>query len=112
MALLKFEAVGVSKNTTPGFVYFIRAEVGGPVKIGWATNVGSRLYQMQAHNPFKLTVLGGFAGSGKDERVLHDRFAAHRLHGEWFEPVEELLAEATKHAALEWRPMKSKRQAA
>lgn len=77
---------------TEGFIYFVQAEAGGLVKIGWATNVEKRLATMQMVCPIPLTVLARFAGSVPAERALHQRFAAHRQHGEWFSPCPELMA--------------------
>lgn len=74
-----------------GWIYFIQQINGGPIKIGWATNVERRCVVMQAVNPYQLSVLGKFKGTIDDERRLHDEFAAVRLHGEWFEPTPELL---------------------
>nr|WP_144036753.1 GIY-YIG nuclease family protein [Sphingopyxis witflariensis] len=44
----------------------------------------------------KLSVLASGWGTLKDERILHDRFAAHRLHGEWFERHPDILAEVER----------------
>jgi len=82
---------GVSTLTTPGFVYFIQGVAGGLIKIGWATKPEVRLAGMQSHCPVRLRILLTIHGTGKDERELHKRFAGARRHGEWFEPVEELL---------------------
>lgn len=83
---------GVSNRTTPGFIYFIQADCGGLVKIGWATKPEVRMAQMQAHCPVILTLLHHEPGNGKQERELHARFAALRKHGEWFSAGEDLLA--------------------
>ena len=74
-----------------GEVYFIQADCGGPIKIGVSACADSRLDQLQQYSPFPLRVLATMPGGFKKERQLHARFAAHRLHGEWFEAVPELL---------------------
>lgn len=56
----------VSKLTTPGHIYFIQAESGGLVKIGWATCPKTRMARMQAHGPLKLVLLHSEPGNGKN----------------------------------------------
>lgn len=74
-------------------VYFIRALQGGLIKIGVAANVTSRLAEIQRMCPIPLTIVATIAGLGQmGETALHHRFAAARRHGEWFEPVADLLA--------------------
>lgn len=81
----------VSTLTTPGFVYFVQAEIGGLVKIGWATKPAERVRNMQRWCPVKLTILFSVPGDGKMEAELHRRFKSARQHGEWFEPVPEIF---------------------
>jgi hypothetical protein len=92
---------GTSTLTTPGNVYFIQAEIGGLIKIGWASDPDLRLERMQPHSPLVLRLLFCYPGNGRQERELHTKFAAARKHGEWFEPVPALLAhiEACKASA-------------
>ena len=90
----------VDKSSTfailDGLIYFIQAVDGGPIKIGVTDqHPNRRLEQFQAGCPVKLCVLGTTPGDQWAEDRLHKRFAAHRLHGEWFEPVDELVEVAT-----------------
>jgi hypothetical protein len=78
------------------FVYFIQAEGGGPIKIGRSRDPQSRLSTLQTAHGARLRILSTRRGSSDVERGLHARFAAHRTSGEWFEPVPELVAEATR----------------
>lgn len=75
----------------PFRVYFI--DDGTAVKIGIALDPLARLDALQTGNPRRLDLIGSIEGDLGDERVLHDRFAAHRLVGEWFDrrPVREWL---------------------
>jgi hypothetical protein len=74
-------------------VYFIQAEGGGPIKIGVTTgSAETRLASLQTGSPVKLRIVTTTPGDPALERKLHHRFAAHRLHGEWFSPAPELLA--------------------
>lgn len=74
-----------------GFVYFIQAEAGGLIKIGFATDVTGRLDTLQTGSPVKLVVVGSMPGVIQDESGLHERFAHLRRHGEWFESADDLL---------------------
>ena len=73
-------------------VYFIQADIGGPIKIGHAACISARMDTFQAGCPFKLVLLGHIPSGGqKLELRLHDKFDHFRLHGEWFEPDQDLL---------------------
>lgn len=72
-------------------VYFIQAGDSGPIKIGIAMNLLSRIKHLQSQSPLKLNLLATIEGGLPKEREIHKRFSAHRLHGEWFSPGEELL---------------------
>lgn len=78
-------------SKTKSYVYFIQGEKGGPIKIGYSTNVESRVKELQTGFPTKLVVLALIPGRIWHETELHKRFQKHRLHGEWFKPVPELL---------------------
>ena len=65
------------------FVYFI-GSVRPFVKIGYSTFVPGRLAELQKANPEPLRVLGVMIGRSLLERALHQRFADHWVHGEWF----------------------------
>lgn len=79
------------KPQRKGFVYFVQAEDGGPIKIGWAQDVASRVRQLQVGQSRRLRVIDAIKCSRTYERKLHRQFAASRLFGEWFEPTPELL---------------------
>ncbi len=72
-------------------VYFLQAQTGGPIKIGWSTDVKRRLDALQPGCPYPLSILLCVRGTLFDEQLLHRKFARFRLHGEWFEPAEALL---------------------
>lgn len=74
-------------------VYFIGPKRGDLVKIGYAADLVSRLRHLQTGSPVKLEVLAAIAGGLDLERTYHRQFAAHRLHGEWFTPHPDILAE-------------------
>ena len=73
-------------------IYFIGTR-GGPVKIGQALNLKTRLSGIQTGNPHKLELLAFVWADGSLEWEYHERFASTRMHGEWFEWSSELEAE-------------------
>lgn len=74
-----------------GFVYFIGCPETLRLKIGHAINPYARLSALQTGSPTKLVMTAMHPGSHEDERKLHEKFAAHRLHGEWFELHEDIF---------------------
>ena len=88
-------------NRGPRSVYFIQPVDGGPIKIGIAAHVLGRLSGLQTGSPVELRVLGVIPGVRQSyEAELHERFAATRRHGEWFEPTPELMAFIAVHAEV------------
>jgi hypothetical protein len=79
-------------------VYFIQANKNGPIKIGKATDVNRRFYQLQQRHPEPLKILGIVDGYTQEELDFHRQFASFRLHGEWFEPSPELTDFITTNA--------------
>lgn len=73
-----------------GFVYFIQTS-GGPVKIGRSIRPEVRLAEIQLMSPVPLHLAAAIPGGADKETELHRRFAYCRLHGEWFDPVPELM---------------------
>lgn len=72
-------------------VYVIRAGDDGAVKIGVARNVLRRIATLQNAHPSPLTLLRAVQGGVREEQRLHAKFAQHRIGGEWFSPVQEVL---------------------
>lgn len=73
-------------------IYFIQAE-NGHIKIGFTDgeDANVRLATLQTGSPVLLKLLGTIEGTVEHEKDLHRRFAAHRVHGEWFQAIPELL---------------------
>jgi hypothetical protein len=80
-------------------IYFIKDTVTQAIKIGFSTKPAKRLAVLQTANPHKLIILGAVTGGHKDEDIYHDKFAQHRLEGEWFkgEIIEEVLSIIDAH---------------
>jgi hypothetical protein len=66
-------------------VYFIEAVGLERVKIGYTEALVSRLAHLQISSPVRLRVLAVVKGNRELEAKFHSRFAALRLHGEWFQ---------------------------
>lgn len=79
-------------------VYFIGGDE-GPIKIGLSNGPLERLAQFQVGSPVRLRIHALADGGLALERDYHRRFAAHRLHGEWFSPAPEILAEIDRLCA-------------
>lgn len=77
------------QRESQGLVYIAGA---GPdtVKIGFTTNVRSRLKGLSTGSPTEIEVLAVFPGTMADERELHQRFAKDHLRGEWFRLSPEI----------------------
>ena len=72
-------------------IYFIKSD-SGHVKIGCSDNdVSQRLLALQCATPFKLTVLKTIPGDYEQERLIHKKFKAHRVRGEWFLLTDDIL---------------------
>ena len=82
-----------SNERFPKQIYFLRRADGvGPIKIGVSRLPARRLAEFFRWSPYELELLASVSGSSAWERGLHHRFAAYRLHMEWFAPSPALLA--------------------
>lgn len=79
-------------------VYFVGGDVGA-IKIGMTIAPLERLAAFQFNSPIDLRILAMTAGGTKEEKAYHRQFAAHRLHGEWFSPAPDILAEIERLSA-------------
>jgi hypothetical protein len=72
-------------------IYFIRA-YNQFIKIGYTTDLSSRIKQLQTSNAFKLHVKAVLPGCQKTEKALHRMFAhlTTGAHNEWFKYGEDL----------------------
>jgi hypothetical protein len=80
-------------------IYFIQDKTTGAIKVGWSKNPKRRLGTLQTATPNELVLLGTVQGGLEHEAGLHDRFAQHRLQGEWFRGT--ILAEVLQVIARE-----------
>lgn len=73
------------------FVYFIRGQNTGMVKIGLAKHPRQRLGDLQVGCTERLELIAAIPGDQDLEHAMHVRFAALRSHGEWFHGQDDLL---------------------
>ena len=83
-----------------GTIYFVGPE-DGPIKIGFARRLEFRLRDLRTMSPLPLVVHARIEGAPLLERAYHKQFAAHRLHGEWFDPHPDILVEIDRLASSE-----------
>jgi len=77
-------------------VYFIGG-AGGAIKIGFTQqDLHERVKCIQTGSPVKLVVPATQNAPKVRERHYHQRFAEHRLFGEWFSPAPDILAEIAR----------------
>lgn len=76
-------------------VYFVGWE-NGPIKIGVAINVATRLRFLQIGCPYDVQLWATASGGRRTEKDYHRRFAVHRLRGEWFERCPEIEEEIAR----------------
>lgn len=88
--LIRREGPAVFALPEERWIYFIQGLPRGPIKIGSTHDVKRRVADLQTGHPWKLRILGVCRGDIRLELELHERFAASRLHGEWFSPSREL----------------------
>jgi hypothetical protein len=74
-----------------GLNYFIESGTGGPVKIGFTTDIHERLRQLQTASSEELHVLALIVDTSGMERSLHVQFKGQRLRGEWYTPNAEMI---------------------
>lgn len=75
----------------PGFIYWLRAEGVGHIKIGYSARPAARMEELRVISPVPLRLIGLDLGSPATERHLHRQLQPHRLHGEWFQAVPEVF---------------------
>jgi hypothetical protein len=82
-------------------IYFVQPVDGGEIKIGTSARLSRRLVELCAEFGGELQVLAVADGGYDQESALHQRFSHLRVHGEWFEPGDDLLAFIV-HDARPW----------
>lgn len=96
-------------NNSKGWVYFFQCETTRRIKIGWARHPECRLQDIKGMSPTQISIAAAYRGTPVDEKRAHEKFATYRLHGEWFNPSDELLTEIGRvievHGEKPWVPV-------
>ena len=66
-------------------VYMVGIEGEPYIKVGFASELSSRMIGMQVSSPKKLMVLAVFAGNQITESLMHRELQEHHVRGEWFD---------------------------
>lgn len=81
------------------FVYAAERD-DGAIKIGWTSDVGQRMRDLQKDSDGKVvSLVAAIRGDKPTELKLHQAFAACRIDGEWYRTTIERVMEALKGAA-------------
>lgn len=88
-----------ARPTSPVHLYLIAGMWTRRVKIGRASDVHRRWSELQAASGEDLVLYAWAKDCGDFEVPLHEHFAEHRMHGEWFSPcVTAVFASAMPHS--------------
>ncbi len=83
-----------------GYVYFLQSsDQFQLIKIGYTTNVRSRILALCGTIPTKIQLLGVEEGDRNKEKELHTLFKKFNSHYEWYYPhkkLEDYIANNTK----------------
>lgn len=72
-------------------VYFAQARTDQTsVKIGFTSDLPARTKNLSVSTPGGVAILATLPGNKETEEYLHDKFADHRLGGEWFRCSDEI----------------------
>lgn len=78
------------KLNKKGTVYFVEGKEGEGVKIGFTTDLKSRIRSLQTSTPHKLSLLNKIEDAFvEDEYKAHKFFSSCKLSGEWFDISED-----------------------
>lgn len=74
------------------FVYFIRCEASGLIKIGYSTDLQGRVASLLHANPRGVALMASAPGGAVAEAAVHKKFRELRVRGEWFRTSPALLS--------------------
>jgi hypothetical protein len=74
------------------YVYFFINRMYQFCKIGFSSNISSRIATIQTGCPFPLEIAGVFDGDMRLERKFHEAFREYNTNGEWFKIEGKLRA--------------------
>lgn len=83
------------RQARPTFIYLMRDERSGCIKIGRAKNPTERERTLQSENPH-VAMLLSMPADANLERELHQRYGEFRVRGEWFRLSQSQIEEITQ----------------
>jgi hypothetical protein len=81
-------------------VYILYSNVHQAIKVGYASDIGSRISTIQISTPEKLSLMFTFEGGKELEEYFHERLKPFHIRGEWFEYnnfVKDFLVKYLEH---------------
>ena len=92
----------VRQSRSHGFVYLVKC--GPRHKIGVTSDMNRRMDQLRGQSPYPLEIVHYAQGHNNSamESRLHQEYAEHRVHGEWFEFGPDQIA-AVIEAMNDWQ---------
>ena len=89
----EFRKLGEIREKQPDtFIYLMKDEINGFIKIGRAKNPESRERTLQSEKP-TIKLIYKCKGFVSDETLLHKKYKKYRLRGEWFRLTNEQIEE-------------------
>ncbi|MGE6893809.1 GIY-YIG nuclease family protein [Priestia flexa] len=91
---IRFFSYRVNRQKPQGIIYFVRALCGeqeGLVKIGYTTNLKTRLLSLKGESGAEVELLHHIPTTDclNMEKTLHNIFKSKRITGEWFDLSDE-----------------------
>lgn len=74
----------------PGYIYFAEMTRLSLVKIGYATDVPSRLASLRTSSPFEIREIAQYFGTKEDERKLQRLLKPIHYKREWFRYTDDI----------------------
>lgn len=90
ISMLESEITIKDKKLKPVYLYLMKSELTGLLKIGISGNPKKRRRTLETAQGGKIEIVHLMKGLNNLEKDLHRLFSHHRTDGEWFNDVEEI----------------------
>jgi hypothetical protein len=95
-------AVLNSRRPKPARVYALRCQETGRIKFGSSHDPERRHRELRHLSSTRIDLVTHCWGSPTAERSIHSALTASRVHGEWYEPTQPVLAMVDEIATGGW----------
>lgn len=75
------------------YVYFLKEDEGERVKIGYTSNISSRISILKCTNSRKVQLIRALDGDIEIEKWFHEKFSHLRIKNDWFNFVPEMMTD-------------------